>query len=126
MTKNPIRAANILLEHGPHCMLVGVPADDMAKKMGLEIVPNQHFTTAFRQAFFEKRRQASREDWNLGTVGAVVLDRYGHLAAGGSTGGMSGMFPGRMSDTAVLGAGLFADHNIAVVWYVVCRLTLLS
>lgn len=38
-----------------------------------------------------------------GTVGAVALDRFGHLAAGSSTGGMSGKLPGRVSDSSIAG-----------------------
>jgi len=117
-TKNPIHAANALLEHGPHCMLVGQAADDMSKKRGLEIVHNKHFTTALRLKHWEQNKQKNypNTDSDFGTVGAIALDSYGHLAVGGSTGGTSCKARGRVGDTAVLGAGLYADSKVAVVW----------
>lgn len=43
------------------------------------------------------------------TVGAVALDRYGHLAAGTSTGGTANKLPGRVGDSPLIGCGLYAD-----------------
>lgn len=45
-----------------------------------------------------------------------MLDKRGRLAAGGSTGGITGKTSGRIGDTAVLGAGLFASDHLAIVW----------
>jgi beta-aspartyl-peptidase (threonine type) len=47
------------------------------------------------------------------TVGAVALDRYGHLAAGTSTGGTANKPPGRVGDSPLIGAGLYADDLTA-------------
>jgi len=44
-----------------------------------------------------------------GTVGAVALDSHGNIAAATSTGGVSGKLPGRIGDSAIVGAGLFAS-----------------
>lgn len=49
-------------------------------------------------------------------VGAVTLDIHGILAAASSTGGLTYKMPGRIGDTALTGAGLFADQDIATVW----------
>ncbi len=46
-----------------------------------------------------------------GTVGAVAIDKGGNVAAGGSTGGTPGKRPGRIGDTPVPGAGLWADNR---------------
>ena len=117
-TKNPILTASVLADHGPHCVLVSKAADDHTKHLGLETVPNGHFMTPFRRAYWERKSEASSDDIgdDLGTVGALVLDSYGHLAAGGSTGGTAGKLSGRVGDTAVLGAGLFANDRVALVW----------
>ena len=45
-----------------------------------------------------------------------MLDSHGNLAAGGSTGGITGKSSGRIGDTAILGAGLFANDRLAVMW----------
>jgi beta-aspartyl-peptidase (threonine type) len=45
------------------------------------------------------------------TVGAVALDRHGNLAAGTSTGGTANKLPGRVGDSPLIGAGLYADNQ---------------
>ena len=45
------------------------------------------------------------------TVGAVGLDMRGGLAAATSTGGIAGKLPGRVGDSAIIGAGTFADPS---------------
>ncbi len=50
----------------------------------------------------------------MGTVGAVALDNSGNVAAATSTGGMTGKPKGRIGDTPIIGAGTWADPNIAV------------
>lgn len=99
-------------------MLVGNAADDMAQRLGLESVPNTYFETALRRAYWTSTiRHCQRPiEFESGTVGAVALDIHGHIAAGGSSGGISGKGKGRVGDTAVLGAGLFADSKLGVAW----------
>src|SRR5262249_54155199 len=49
-----------------------------------------------------------------GTVGAVALDKQGHLAAGTSTGGMTNKRYGRVGDSPIIGAGTYANGTCAV------------
>jgi len=49
-----------------------------------------------------------------GTVGAVALDLAGGLAAATSTGGVFGKLEGRVGDTPMIGAGTWADDDIAI------------
>ncbi|MEO1405687.1 MAG: isoaspartyl peptidase/L-asparaginase, partial [Pseudomonadota bacterium] len=49
-----------------------------------------------------------------GTVGAVVLDANGRLAAATSTGGLLNKTPGRVGDSPIIGAGTWADQSVAV------------
>jgi L-asparaginase/beta-aspartyl-peptidase (threonine type) len=51
---------------------------------------------------------------SVGTVGCVALDAAGELAAGTSTGGTLGKLPGRVGDTPIVGAGVWADEAVAV------------
>ncbi len=44
-------------------------------------------------------------------VGTVALDRHGDIAAGTSTGGTIGKRYGRVGDSAVIGAGTYADNE---------------
>lgn len=99
-------------------MLVGNAADDKAQRLGLESVPNTYFQTASRRAYWAStiRDRQRTIELESGTVDAVALDIHGHIAAGGSSGGISGKDKGRVGDTAVLGAGLFANSELGVAW----------
>ena len=55
------------------------------------------------------------EHYSPGTVGAVALDSSGHLAAATSTGGLEGKPPGRVGDSAIIGAGTWADDETVAV-----------
>jgi beta-aspartyl-peptidase (threonine type) len=50
-----------------------------------------------------------------GTVGAVARDRHGHLASATSTGGTAMKLPGRVGDSALIGAGTYADDLLGAV-----------
>jgi beta-aspartyl-peptidase (threonine type) len=45
-------------------------------------------------------------------VGAVVLDRCGDIAAATSTGGYDAKVPGRVGDSPIVGAGVYADSAV--------------
>ena len=47
----------------------------------------------------------------FGTVGAVALDKFGNIAAGTSTGGMTNKKYGRVGDSPIIGAGTYANNN---------------
>ncbi|EXF76142.1 L-asparaginase 1 precursor [Colletotrichum fioriniae PJ7] len=113
-TRNPIKLARAMLDssdaHTP-VFMAGEGADKLASHLGLDMVANTFFTTERRLDYWQKHRAEVLEH---GTVGAVVLDLHGHLAAANSTGGMMFKYPGRIGDTAISGAGLYADQQIAV------------
>jgi beta-aspartyl-peptidase (threonine type) len=50
-----------------------------------------------------------------GTVGAVAIDVRGRISAGTSTGGYTGKRPGRVGDSALIGAGTYADSRLGGV-----------
>ena len=63
----------------------------------------------------ERQRQrwlAAQTKGEPGTVGAVAFDKAGRLAAATSTGGIFNKHPGRMGDSAVIGAGTYADDTL--------------
>jgi beta-aspartyl-peptidase (threonine type) len=49
------------------------------------------------------------------TVGAVALDLEGNVCAGVSTGGRWMKLPGRVGDSALIGAGLYADKDSGAI-----------
>jgi beta-aspartyl-peptidase (threonine type) len=60
----------------------------------------------------------SRPGFSIGrgdTVGAVAIDARGRLAAAVSTGGLWLKLPGRVGDSAIPGAGIYADDGAGAV-----------
>ena len=115
--RNPVEAARAVMDGGRHSLVVGSAADDLARKSGIDMVPNEHFTTAKKKSHWHHFRslKSVEPSEDLETVGAVALDIRGNLAAASSTGGLTFKTKGRVGDTAIIGAGLAVDENIAVV-----------
>ena len=103
--KNPIRGAKLVMTWTPHVLLSGTGADDTLAALGADTVDPKYFPSAAPKTDFEQK----------GTVGAVALDRCGDLAAAGSTGGFEGKMAGRIGDTPVPGAGLYAENGLVAV-----------
>jgi beta-aspartyl-peptidase (threonine type) len=55
------------------------------------------------------------KDSKYGTVGCVVLDKNGNLAAGTSTGGMTNKKWSRIGDAPIIGAGTYANNETCAV-----------
>ncbi len=108
--KNPVLLADRVRRESPHVMLVGAGADMFVA----DPIDNTLLLTPRTQAAYEAWRQEKGEPTNSATVGAVVCDREGRLAAATSTGGMLGKWPGRVGDAPLVGAGTYADRFVAV------------
>ena len=119
--KNPIKLARRVMEETPHVLLCGSGAEEFARETGCEFAPPDYFFSQFRyeQLLQARREQEVRLDHSpakgFGTVGAVARDRAGHLAAATSTGGMTNKRFGRVGDTALIGAGTYADDHTCAV-----------
>jgi len=118
--KNPISSAIAVMEQSPHVMLSGQGADEFAKSLGMEVVPNNYFITERRKNAL-KRVQENQDkqmsfydpflkESKFGTVGCVALDKAGNLAAGTSTGGMTNKKWDRIGDAPIIGAGTYANN----------------
>jgi beta-aspartyl-peptidase (threonine type) len=111
-----------ILDDGRHVLLVGEGALAFAREQRLPLCPPEALVT-------ERQRQrladhlAGRPSADAlgtsskagGTVGAVAIDVRGRLAAGTSTGGYTGKRPGRVGDSALIGAGTYADSRLGGV-----------
>ena len=105
--RNPVLLARAVMERTPHVLLAAEGARALAAREGLELAGEEWF--AERAAGHEPGDASA-----LGTVGAVVCDAGGRLAAATSTGGVRGQMPGRVGDTPIPGAGTYADDRVAV------------
>lgn len=119
--RNPISAAYAVMTQSDHVLLAGRGAELFAEEKGLEIVaPSYFFDSARHQQLLrikERPNEAAREeaDRKFGTVGCVALDRFGNLAAGTSTGGMTNKKYGRIGDSPIIGAGTYANNATCAV-----------
>jgi beta-aspartyl-peptidase (threonine type) len=121
--KNPIRLARLVMEKTQHVTLAGRPADTFARIMRLE--PAEHRTRMrtrmWRQALKETMENPLKRKISTAlrqrsspiheTVGALAVDSSGNLAAATSTGGSLMKLPGRVGDTAIIGAGCYANNR---------------
>lgn len=121
--KNPILLAEAVMLHSPHVLLIGDGAETFARTQGFAMMPESYFWTQRRWDQLQEALKADRAgekhaeiplDRHFGTVGAVALDRAGHLAAGTSTGGLTDKLYGRVGDTPLIGAGTYADAYCAL------------
>ena len=121
--RNPVRAARAVLDAGQVVALAGPAADRYAGERGLALVDPSYFTTERRRENLESMRArgeagtvaAASEAEKHGTVGAVALDRAGHLAAATSTGGYTNKPAGRVGDSPIPGAGTYAQDGVCAV-----------
>lgn len=124
--KNPILLARKVLELTDHVLLAGSAADELAAKLGLPKHPGlservrKRYEEVFKRAssgdsVFRKSFELAQKLGYFDTVGAVALDSEGKLAAAVSTGGVILKFPGRVGDSAIPGAGFFANRHGAAV-----------
>ena len=121
--RNPVLAARAVLESGATVFLTGEAADAFAAKAGLDMVDPGYFTTERRVKALASLKQRAAlgtiakasEAEKHGTVGAVARDAQGHLAAATSTGGFNNKPVGRVGDSAVIGAGTYAQDGVCAV-----------
>jgi beta-aspartyl-peptidase (threonine type) len=108
--RNPIRLARRVMQHTPHVLLVAAGAERFADEVGFPRVDNASLVTARARARWEREKREGLAP-RQGTIGAVAVDREGHVASATSTGGLSGKRAGRVGDTPLLGAGTYADDH---------------
>ena len=115
--RHPIDAARAVMEHSPHVLMAGRGAEAWLQGRVL-FEPPAYFITERRQralaAVLADRDGPVDDADRHGTVGAVARDARGGLAAGTSTGGMTGKLAGRIGDCPIAGAGTWADGTVAV------------
>ncbi|WP_206539561.1 isoaspartyl peptidase/L-asparaginase family protein [Aurantiacibacter gangjinensis] len=121
-TRHPISLARAVMEDSPHVMMAAEGANAFSIEQELEQAPPEWFFTQERFDALQgwlNRDQAmgdpAHPDYKFGTVGAVALDSGGNLAAGTSTGGMTGKLYGRVGDSPIIGAGTYADNRACAV-----------
>jgi len=125
---HPISVARGVMERLPHVFLVGEGAARFAKEIGAEagnnLIPDSERVW---RAWFEKEvPEESKRRWadaplielckhavdpEIGrdTTTFIAQDAEGAIAGGVSTSGWGWKYPGRLGDSPVVGAGMYAD-----------------
>lgn len=124
---NPIQLARFVMTESEHVMLIAEGAMRFADHCGMERAPENYFYTPDRVEQLKQARlkhkimldhddlEADSEDQKYGTIGAIALDMNGNLAAATSTGGIVNKRMGRVGDSPIIGAGVFADNETCAV-----------
>jgi L-asparaginase / beta-aspartyl-peptidase len=126
--KNPISLARKVMTETRHVLLIGSGADEFGQGLGLERADADYFKTPQQIEAWQKWLKRDKDarlhrpksldgvqEIYLGTVGCVVLDSHGNLAAATSTGGLMGKRWGRVGDSPIIGAGTYADNHSCAV-----------
>lgn len=104
--KNPISLARLVMEKTQHVLFAGDGAEDLGKRLGVDIVDPSYFFV------YERFNELKKMTRNVkGTVGCVAIDQFGNIAAATSTGGRTGKLPGRVGDSPLINAGTYANNK---------------
>ena len=118
---HPIKLARLVLEESDHVMLIGDGALRLARAHKMKLVPESYHITEHRLEEYNGIRQKQRHkpdaasEHKHGTIGAVAMDKKGNLAAAASTGGIPYKKEGRVGDSPIIGAGVYADNSLCAV-----------
>jgi len=115
--KNPIVLARRVLE-SEHTFLIARGAEQFAQEKGIALIENTELRTPEQIEIWKQclANPPAPKDaryvplQRYGTVGCVAVDRNGNVAAGTSTGGMKFKHVGRVGDSPLIGAGVYADN----------------
>jgi N4-(beta-N-acetylglucosaminyl)-L-asparaginase len=110
--RRPISIARKVMEVLPHALLVGEGAAEFAREQGFE--EEETLSPKAGEQWLQWRETqtppADVEDHH-DTVGMIIWTPTS-LVVGCSTSGLKWKFPGRVGDSPIVGAGLYADQQV--------------
>src|SRR6267378_806485 len=136
--RTPSLVAKAVLEQTDHRLIVGKGAQDFARSMGFKIEDDLN-TPHSRELWLKWKRQIDpshyldpkkraeagrraaldmlakgllREENFHGTINCDGINGKGEICGVTTTSGLSWKIPGRVGDSAILGAGLYVDGNV--------------
>ncbi len=123
--RTPTSVARRVMERSDHMMLVGKGALRFALAHGFK--EEELLTESARLKWLEwKENLNDEDDWfppqdgkyeekggrSHGTINVLAIDGNGDIAGVTSTSGLSFKIPGRVGDSAIIGAGLYVDNEV--------------
>uniref|UniRef100_A0A7S1XFM1 Asparaginase n=1 Tax=Compsopogon caeruleus TaxID=31354 RepID=A0A7S1XFM1_9RHOD len=124
---NPVSVARHVMDHTPHCLLVGNGATCFAlNERCFPRVETANLVTDHAQREFQELSRfgtavdelynlRSRAQFRGDTVGAVAWVLDGDMACATSTGGITHKRPGRVGDSPLPGCGAYVDATIGAI-----------
>ncbi|MEM7035191.1 MAG: N(4)-(beta-N-acetylglucosaminyl)-L-asparaginase [Chloroflexota bacterium] len=129
--KYAISVARKVMENLPHVFLVGEGADRFAHEMGFKIEPllSEEAGRVWKERLesdipadvlpdladqnnlWKWVQIATDPERTRGTVNFLAQDQAGNICGAVSTSGWAWKYPGRLGDSPVIGAGLYADKR---------------
>jgi len=131
--RNPILAARAVMENSKYIMFSGEGAEAFAHEQNIPCIDPIYFYTPHQinrwkglktpdetealhymdsiASLLDKTQAYIPEESAFGTVGCAVLDQYGNIVAGTSTGGLMNKKYNRIGDSPVIGAGTYANNS---------------
>lgn len=113
-----IRAAQLVMDHTDHVMIAGEGARRLAVEYGM--CPEQTMTAKSLKAWEEWRAQGAHTDY-IHTIGELSTHpdtvtmlglNAGRLVSASATSGLAWKRPGRVGDSPIIGAGIYADDEV--------------
>jgi beta-aspartyl-peptidase (threonine type) len=115
-TYHPATLARWVMENTEHVLIAGEVSKNYAHLAGMkveEVKPSDaskaRYAELMKNPTYRRNLRTVRRFRTGDTVGAVAIGSDGVPAAAVSTGGRWMKLPGRVGDSAILGAGIFAD-----------------
>lgn len=119
--RHAVTIARAVMERTPHALITGDGAARLAADLGETreslLTENERAYWAAevggsKASLLAQVRQFTRDPRDgAGTVDFLAIDRDGHLASAVSTSGWAFKHPGRLADSAIIGAGNYCDDR---------------
>ena len=101
---HPISLARYVLERTPNAQIAGEGANKLYDTM---------ISEGYRTEEKRGKTKPPKIAQSCDTVGCIVVDEKGHIAATSSTSGWAGKLPGRVGDSPIIGSGVYANELAA-------------
>lgn len=129
--KNPSKVARVVMDRSDHVLLVGEGALRFAKAHGFK--EEDLLTDRAREEWLHwKETLSNQDDWlpahspedknigglfepffrHTGTIHCSAIDQRGNISCVTTTSGLAFKIPGRVGDSPIIGAGLYADNTV--------------
>ena len=111
---HPVSVARRVMEKTPHVMLAGEGALQFALSEGF---PKENLLTDTARKAWEEWKKKSEYKPKINverhdTIGMVAIDAHQRIAGACTTSGLAFKMHGRVGDSPVIGAGMFADDEV--------------